>query len=390
MKKIVLALTLFGSLALGSELKNLLNNNYNELFDLELQKSIAQKNYNSLSWISPIMLTFERDWDTRISGHTRPINRYSISINQPIFKSGGIYYGIKLAKANYYYQRANIIKNKNALIARAIELLYQIKQTKLTIEKLKLQVKNGNIEINSRSELYKAGISDSIELDKALAKKDEAEISLLDQKAKLAELIGEFKKISSKNPNNLKVPELTLVNKDKYVSSNVDLDIANTEVITKKYAYKVTRSKYLPTVSVGYSYNKLSRREFYPRKKYSTYSLRVTMPISVNMGNDLEMAKLDTMISKLKVKNTKIKVEEDYDSVVKKIAAINRRISLANREAKIYKRLLRSTRSLYKAGQKSINDVILLKNSLRMKRLDAKIFYYQKQLVLLKLYTNMR
>ena len=390
MKKLLVATAFLATFANSSELKNLLDDNYNTLFDLELQKSFSESKYNSLSWISPVMLTFQRNWSTQVPNGTHPFNTYSISINQPIFKSGGIYYGIKFAKSNYNLGKANTIKRKNALIAKAIELLFKIKQTKLTIAKLKLQIANSKIEIKSRDELYNAGISDSVELDRALAKRDEAEIAMLEMQANLEELKGAFAKISSKNPEHLRVPNLKMVSKSKYIGSNVDIDVANASARAQEYASKMTRSKYLPTVSVGASYTKVSKAQPFTRDKFANYSLTVSMPLSVNVGNDLETAKLKSMIAKVNAKTTRKDSVQDYKTINKKIAIINRRVALANKEARIYKRLLKSTKNLYRAGQKSINDVKILRNSLKIKRLDTQIFSLQKQLELLKLYAKMR
>ena len=390
MKKLLLSTLLIGSILAASELKNLLNDNYNHLFDLELQKSLSESNYNSLSWVSPIVLSFQRSWNTQVEGTTNPLNRYSISINQPIFKSGGIYYGIKFAKANYNLSKISIIKKRNELIAKAVELLYRIKKTKLVIAKLKLQVKNSDIEINSRQELYSAGVSSSIDLDTALAKKDEAQLALLDMQTNLQELKSAFAKISNKNPDRLKLPKLSLVDRDRFIANNLDIDLANAKANTKEYAYKATRSRYLPTVSVSASYTKVSKAQPFTKDKFANYSLQVSMPISVNMGNDLERAKLDSLISKVEAKTKMQDAKIDYKSVAKKLAIIDKRVAVANKEAKIYKRLANSTNRLYKAGQRSKNDVALLRNSYKMKKLDAQIYALDKQIELLKLYSKMR
>jgi len=390
MKNILLSTLLVVSTLSSSELKNLLNDNYKHLFNLELQKSMSESNYNSLSWVSPIVLSFQRSWNTQVEGTTNPLNRYSISINQPIFKSGGIYYGIKFAKANYNLSKISIIKKRNELIAKAIELLYRIKKTKLVIAKLKLQIKNSNIEIKTKQELYSAGVSSSIDLDTALAKKDEAQLSLLDMQTNLEELKSAFKKISSKNPDLLKLPKLKLLNKDRFINNNLDIDLANAKANSKEYAYKATRSKYLPTVSVSASYTKVSKAQPFMKDKFANYSLQVSMPISINMSNDLERAKLDSLIAKVEAKTKKEDAKIDYKSVSKKLSIIDKRLAVANKEAKIYRRLLNSTNRLFKAGQKSKNDVFLLRNSYKMKKLDAQIYALDKQIELLKLYSKMR
>jgi len=389
MKKLILALLL--TYGFSSELTNYLDNNYNELFDMELQKSIKESDYNSLSWISPIMLSFERSWDNTIEGTSNPQNRYTISINQPIFKSGGIYYGIKSARSSYNLAQINILKQKNELIAKAIEILFQIKQSRLTLKKLDLQVKNAIIEIKQNQELLDAGLSDTVSLDNAIAKKESALIAKLEMQSNIEELKAAFAKISNKNPDKLKLPTLKLVSKDRFLNSNLDIDAANAEVINNKNLQALTRSKYLPTVSVGASYTKFSPKPFGMRKDSVTnYSLSVSMPLSVNMNNDLEIAKLNSIISSIKAKQTKKDAKVDYNLVLKKISIINRKIALAKKEASAYKRLLKATKNLYKAGQRSKSDVELFRNSYKIKKLDAQIYSVAKQIELLKLYKKMR
>ena len=390
MKKLILLSLLSVNSLFAVDLDNYLSDNYNELFDTELQKSFYDSKFNSLSWVSPIVLSFQRTWNTKIEGSSSPMNSYSIGIDQPIFKSGGIYYGIKFAKANYHLANANIVKKRQELIAKAIELLYKIRQTKLRIQKLKLQIANSRIEIDSKDELFNAGLVGSVDLDRAMANRDEAEIAMLDMKANLEELKGAFRKLSSKNPEHLRLPKLRMLSKSRFLSSNTELDVANAEALAKEYQAKMTRSKYLPTVSVGARYTKVSKAQPFTKDKFANYSLTVSMPISLNVGNDLERAKLDTMISKIKARNSQKSAVEDYKIVAKKVAIIDRRVALAKKEARVYARLLRSIRNLYKAGQKSKRDVDAIRNSLKIKQLDAKIYRIQKQIELLKLYAKVR
>jgi len=389
MKRLLFSFIFIGSLQ-GSEISNILNNNYNELFDLELQKSLQDKKFDSKSWISPIMLSWDRGWSDQVSGDYDRSDTFSVSIDQPIFKSGGIYYGIKFAQAKYDLNTILIQKEKRALIVNAIELLFKIKQTKLNIAKLKLQLKNNKIEVNSDEELYNAGMIDGIELDTALAKEQQSQISLLNLEQTLQELKSAFAKISSKNPNRLRLPKLKLLNEEEFIAKNLDIKASNADLKVKKYASKLTATKYLPTVSVGARYSKISPASYGIRDSYRSYSLRVSMPLSVNVASDLERAKLDRMIAQIKVKNSKSDAKEDYNMVKRKLSIINRQIELAHKEASIYKKLLVTTKRLYKAGQRSKSDVDLLRNSYKMKNIDAQIYAINKELELLKLYAKMQ
>jgi outer membrane protein TolC len=381
------ALLIFAAvLANASELENLLNNNYNELFNLELQKSLKEKDYNSLSWVAPVQISYTRSFDNTIPNSSNARGTLNISINQPIFKSGGIYYGIKSAQSGYNLSKLNIIKQKNELIATAIELLFKIKQTKLNIAKLNLQIKNAQIEIKQKSELLNAGLENSISLDNAYVKKDEATILMLQSKSALKELIAAFKKISDKDPNSLKVPKLKLIDEDKFLKENLDIKVANANAINSKNLAKLSASKYLPTISAGVNYSKFNRADLRGKSSVTNYNLTISMPLSINTSNDLQIAKLNALIAKVKAKTAFRDAKINYNLIKSKIKIINEKIALSKKEANIYFRLYKSTKNLYLAGQRSKSDVELFKNSYKIKKLDVKIYRIEKEIELLKLY----
>ena len=370
------------------ELGNFLSPNYSELFGLQLQKSKTQEKLNSLSWISPIIFSFQRNWSNQIEGGWHPYNSYSIGIEQPIFKSGGIFFGIKYAKSSYYLAKYKIIQQKVNLNTQAAQLLFQIEQTKLNLQKLKLQIKNSNIEIKKTKELFDAGLYGSEVLENALVRGDEANIAYLNLEAELETLKAAFKKISNRDLNNISLPKLRLLSLQEYMNNNLDIKIALAKRLSSKYYKSVVRSKYLPTISVGARYTKISNAKPQTKDAFTNYNLKISMPISINMKNDLEIAKLDNLISQIDLKNIRKAQKIEYQTVLKRLKIINNKIKLSKKEANAYKRLLKSTKELYRAGQKSIDDVNMIKNSLKIKLLDIKIFKIQKDLELLKLYSK--
>ncbi len=389
MKQLGVIALLFSLLSADS-LENFLSANYNDLFVLQEQKSKKDADFESLSWISPVTLSFERRWSNQLRGGWHPVNSFSIGIEQPIFKSGGILYGIKYAKSNLDLARANIVKSKLDLKVSAIEIALKVKQTEYAIKKLRLQIANRDIEIATLKELYGAGLASSIDLDNALVKKDEASIAMLDLEANLALLKASFAKLSDRDLKSIKVPHLKAPTLQEFLEQNVDLALAKAKSRVKRNLYKMTRSKYLPTITVGAHYTKLSHTPSEQRDAFTNYSLRVTMPLSVNVKNDLERRKLDSMISKLEIKNSLRAAKEEYKVALKKVEIINKRIALAKKEVVTYSRLLKKTRDLFKAGQKSKQDVTLLANSKRVAELNVKIYRIEKELVLLGLHKKVR
>ena len=371
---------------------NLLSIEQNSLFDAQLQKSLKERDFNQLSWISPLNINLNRAWikDYRFDKYNKQ-DSLNISINQPIFRFGGIYYGIKLSSSRYKLSKLQIESKRRELIATAVELLFNIKKLKLTISKLNLQVKNADIEIKSLKELYSAGLSDSITLDTAIAKKQEANIALLDAKARLKELKASFKKISSKDPESLKLPHLSLIDKDSFLKRDYNIKLAKANVLVANDSLNVTKAKYYPSIVAGASYTKiLTNTPPSIPKKQLNYTLSINMPVSVNMFNDIEVAKYNRLISKLNSQIAKKNELIDYNLVKDRLDIIDKKIQFAKREAFVYSKLLNSSKALYKAGQKSKMDIELLENNVKIKRLDAKIYQIDKEIELLKLYKRVK
>ena len=381
---------LFASILSASEIENLLSQSYNELFDLKFQQNISDKNYNSLSWLSPVMLSYEKSWSNQIGDDYDSQERFSVSIDQPIFKSGGIYFGIKYAKAKAHANALAIAKEKKQLITQAIELVTNYHITKLNILKLKKQLKINDIEIQNAKELYEAGMVDSLALDDALVKKDQNSLSLLNLEKTLTEIEEAFRKISSKNIKKLKPPKLKLLSEKEFLAKNIDISLAQANTKTLRYLYKMTRSQYLPTVSVGGSYNKITPPALGTNSNFKNYYLRVSMPLNMNAKNDIQRAKLNYLIQKIDTKHSFTDAKAFYKSIKKKVRIYNRQIALSNKELRIYKRLVDSTKRLFKAGQRSKYDVETMQLSYQIKKLDKSIYKLDKELEILKLYKVMQ
>ena len=65
---------------------------------------------------------------------------------------------------------------------------------------------------------------------------------------------------------------------------------------------------------------------------------------------------------------------------------LDKKIYLAQKDEKVYKNLLRLTKDLARAGEKTSLDADIMSNSLQIRKLDQKIYRIDKQLKLLQLY----
>ena len=88
-------------------------------------------------WINPITYQY-----TNNLGEEYKTQRSVISINQPIFQSGGIYEAIKYADSTYKYAALDLEQQKKELIKDALNILFNIEKTNLNIQKAKYTLEN--------------------------------------------------------------------------------------------------------------------------------------------------------------------------------------------------------------------------------------------------------
>lgn len=142
----------------------------NRQFEYDYKKSEAESSKLRDSWIAPLRLNYNYSKSNPYS--SEQLNESAaIRMDQPIFQSGGIYYGIKFADASKLYNDVSIDVAKRRMIKDAISILMQIQQSALRIKKQKLQIKNSEINLLQKKEQYLNGQLDSGFLDNAIIQK---------------------------------------------------------------------------------------------------------------------------------------------------------------------------------------------------------------------------
>ncbi|HIP62373.1 MAG TPA: hypothetical protein EYG98_07425 [Sulfurovum sp.] len=388
MKKLFLLYSIVGMSCLfaGSELQNYLSNEKNLIFDFQQQKNQLETDKLHDSWISPITISYQENWTTQPLSGTKSSSAFSIGIDQPIFKSGGIYYAIKYSKVLGDLNSKEIFIKKRQLVGQAIEILYGIKKAKLQQQKLRLMVKNDRIDIGRKQESYDAGILDSSFLDQAILKRNQDEAQMLDIELTLAKLRTSFRYLSRKNPDKLRTPNLKLISLKKYKNNNLSLASKRLRVLEKKYSSKMTWTKYLPTVSVNARYTNTDQEAPGMDDDFTTYGFKISMPININTFKDIESSRVSYMQSVTELQDSKRTAGLEYTVARKSIHIINKRIALAKKDEALYRRLYNRTKDLVKAGEKTKHDTQTMLNSLKIKKLDRKIYAIEKQQQLLNLY----
>jgi outer membrane protein TolC len=382
---------LVSSLIHADELGDILSNNKELLFDYKFQSNELESDMLSKSWVNPVRLQYSKDYTTQYGDNTIHTGRYSVIVDQPIFRSGGIYYGIKYSQALRDANIAELKLQKRTMIGDAISILFNLKKTKLEQEKMKYQIKNDTIDIRQKRDSYESGLLDSSFLDQAILKKSQDETALLQMELNLMELKQRFSLLSDKDPYSLRLPTLKLMSKSNYSEENLELKRDRFRAQQSDYNEKVTWAKYLPTVSLQGQYtdgdvNQYSAFTSPLQEQYYNYGFTVSMPLDINSFSDIEASKVEKLKAAVEVLDRKNTVEEEYNWIGNSLGILDKKIVLAEKDEKVYKSLFRLTKNLAQAGEKTSLDADIMYNSLQIRKIDQKIYKIDKQVQLLKLY----
>ncbi len=394
LKKLFLLCSLVASsLIYADELGDILSDNKELIFDYQLESNELESDILSKSWLNPVRVQYNKNFSTQFTDTTVITGGYSIIVDQPIFRSGGIYYGIKYSEALRDATRADLQLQKRTMIGDAISILFNLKKTKLEQEKMKYQIKNDVIDIRQKRDSYDAGLLDSSFLDQAILKKSQDETALLEMDLTLMELKQKFALLSDKDPGSLRLPSLKLMSKENYSEANLELKRDRLRAAQSDYNQKVTWAKYLPEVSLQGQYTDADLNPFFRdnptiKEKYYTYGFTVSMPLDINSFSDIEASKVEKLKAATELLDRKETVDEEYDWIHNSLSILDKKILLAQKDEKVYKSLYRLTKNLADAGEKTSFDAEIMHNSLQIRKIDQKIYQIDKQLQLLKLYVR--
>ncbi|QOY52940.1 TolC family protein [Candidatus Sulfurimonas baltica] len=381
-------------LADEKKLEEYISDNKKEQFDYDYQKNEAESSKLRDSWIAPLNLNYSysksNPYDNKQTQQSA-----GISMAQPIFQSGGIYYGIKFAEASRLYSNYSIDVAKRKLAKDAVSLLMQIQQIDLKESKQKIVIKNSEINLAQKQENYLNGQLDSGFLDNAIIERNIAIQALYDIQTNKERIISKFNAISDMNYMDAYIPHLKLLSLEQFLEYNIILNMSNSEIEKNRYSKDVIVAKYLPKVSLtaGYTWQESQNQQFTPNSPsvsnetdYYNYGIKAYMPLDINSFKDIESARVDYLKSKVTIEDRKRELKAIFEQVMQNIENFEKKKQLSSENMDIYIRLLSQTNELHVAGYKTEYDVELLQNSVNIQVIDVKIFELDKQLELLTLY----
>ena len=372
------------------KLESYISDNKKTQFEYDYEKNEADSSKLRDSWIAPLNINYSYSISNPYRQKQTSQNA-AISMDQPIFQSGGIYYGIKFAQASRKYSNYSVDVAKRKLVKDAISLLMQIKQTELKIQKQKLLIKNAEINLELKKEQYLNGQLDSGFLDNAIIEKNSVTQALYDIQTSKERLVSQFNAISDMPYESAKIPHLNMLGEDEFLAHNTVINMSDSEIEKNRYAKNVTITKYLPRVSftAGYSWSKTENNayQYAPNERDNyNYGIKASMPLDINTFVDVESSRIDYLKSKVVLEDKKRELSALYDQVIQNIENSDKKRELSARNQEIYAKLVSDTKELFSAGYKTEYDVELLENSYSIQGIDLKIYDIDKQLELLTLY----
>jgi len=379
-----------------NSLERYLSHEKQKEFHFDYQKNEAEASKLHDSWIAPIKINYNYS-RSKPYAHEQYSESAAIKMTQPIFKSGGIYYGIKYANASKIYSDYSVDVAKRKMIKDTIALLMQIAQTDLKLEKQKLKIQNSDINLLQKKEQYLSGQLDSGFLDDAIIQRNSIKQALYDIQTAKEKLITQFETLSDLDYKTLTIPHLELISNEEFIQHNIVLDKTRAEIEKNRYYKNVTIAKYLPTVNftAGYNWTKTAGQGFVTNGQfidtsnelhYYDYGLSASLALDINTLRDIESAKVDYLKSQIVAKDKERELNSLFEQVMNNIKNFDKKIVLSQENATLYTKLLKDTQALYKAGYKTEYDVETLSNSLKIQQIDSQIFTIDKQIELLSLY----
>jgi hypothetical protein len=359
------------------------------LFQQDENKEKSDKLRND--WISNITLSHSKNYNN-ISGETIDTDTTTLSINQPIFKSGGIYYAIKYADAIKELGDVSVTISQRQMVKNILEIMYNIKKVDMSIKKQELLTANAKIDIIRKKENFDNGLLDSGELDKAILTKNSMENSMFSLLAQKQTLISNLNNLSDIDYKFQNLPKFELIDSKSFIDNSLTLNKIGKDIVQKDFYSKMIESKFMPTVSLSGSLTKTYAEHSSAMldDNYQKYGVTISIPFSINYKKEIELAKIDKLKTQLSMAQTKRELDNFYKDSLNQININNKKKELAIEDFKLYSSLISEAVEQKKAGLKTQLDIDTLQNSKNIKSIEKDILDIENQLIIIELLSNVK
>ena len=376
----------FSTLYASEKDQEILSQTKKEILNYSYEKSIEDSDKLKKDWINPFNYKYIYN-----NGETYTTKRSTVSITQPIFKSGGIYYAIKYANSIGEYSTTSVDVQRKELIKQTINLLFQIKKIDITIKKQKLLVANAKLDITRKKEQVLNGILDTSFLDNAILDANTKQNNLIDLEYERETLINNLSKLSDKQYNEVELPKLALIEENNFLDNNIYIKKAKEDINSAYWLKNMTISSYLPTVNLTADYTKYHDIDNNPAlsEDGNTHvGFNITIPIDIRFNNTIASTKLDYLQKKATLEDQKKEEQAIFKSSLAKLKSLDKKMEIAKSDVQLYDSLLMQLQEQLSVGMSTLSDVETMKNSKAIKKLELLSLDIDKQIELLEIYSR--
>lgn len=351
-----------------------------EVLKLSNEKAAKDNDKLKIDWINAVNYNYIYSKDDKRGDSKKSI----ISINQPIFKSGGIFSAIDYASNVKTSTKISLELQKKELIKKALNITYNIKKLDIQIQKQKLSIANAIIDLKIKKESVFNGLLDISFLNNSLISKNAKQSALLDLEFSKKSLINSLSSLSSLSYLDIELPVFQNISKEEFEKNNIYIQKNSSDLKAKKNLTWMTTSKYLPTVNVNYTYTKDHTLD----TTNDNYGFTVNIPLDIKSFDDSGASKISYLTAKKELEIFIIEQNNFLATQNLKLEMLESKISLTSQNISAYSKLLNQTKELEDAGMKTSLDVEVLQNSKDAEKLNLEVFAIDKQIELLEIYSR--
>jgi len=358
-----------------------------------LERAKAKSRYDSLvlDWLNPLNFSLTKRVSKSSSGSESETQSASLQLQQDIFRSGGIYYAVKYADAQYQSDLLGADKTEASLLKQLYSNLITLRRLEAEREKALLEIRNAEISVEIKREMFHAGASDITELNNAIMSQNSLHNALLDIEASLQGTRHTLKTLTEVAPESITVPEYKRISEEAYERLNYALRENEKALRLSDYTYKLTRASFLPKLTLNGEYGTQNIDYDDPTKRdtdgdFYSYGLTLTIPLDITTTSDLEKSRIEYLTTITQKETLKAKSQSSYQMVQSELARYERKIDVAKANRNLYSTLIQTTREAFHAGDKTKLDVEMLENSHRIETLKMTIYKQEIQNQLLHLH----
>lgn len=360
---------------------------------LQYENRQYESEYEKLrtNWISPLnfsgIYSHDKGGASDIQSDTF---KGAVSISQDIFRSGGIEYQIQYAEAKFDVQKLGISKEIATLNLQLFSALIAYRELQLKLSQSDLKLKNEDIAVFIKRQLYEAGKADITELNTVLMERS-AELqnnTLL--RHKIASQRYEITKISNLDPNAVTLPKFTLIERQTYLDNALELRYAHAQNRMYEEQYNVTRTDYLPSLSADASAGYI---DYDPRKSIGGYNgefysagLTLSIPFVYNASDTIEEARAVHLRQVADTADQTRQSDAAYRQSIETIEGYRKSIEITRSNIALYNELIVTTKAGFDAGTKTGYDLQTIQNTRSIEELNLEIYELNIQTELAKLH----